>query len=103
MAYQTDYGIYDHINAPDPMRPLALMAMHDKENAWEGGPMFSLVRRYHTYRIHEQGYSLTEFWNLPYPIAAFILDMAEDTIRQKDSAAAAAERALQNGLNGVTS
>ncbi|MNC04045.1 hypothetical protein D3C87_1278450 [compost metagenome] len=101
MAYQTDYGIYDHVTQPDRMRPLALMALHDKENAWEGGPMFSLVRRYHTYRIYEQGYSLTEFWDLPYPIAAFILEMAEDAIRQKDSAATAAENELAKGLKGV--
>ncbi len=98
MAYQTDYGIYDHIHNPDPNRPLALMALHPKENAYEGGPMFSLVRRYHTYRLQEYGYSLTEFWDLPFPIAMLIIQMAEDTIKQKDSAASTAERELAKEL-----
>lgn len=62
--------------------------------------MLSLVRRYHTYRIYEQGYSLTEFWNLPYPIAMFVIEMAEDAIRQRDSAAEHAARELARQTNG---
>jgi hypothetical protein len=100
MAYQSDYGIYDHVNNPDRGRPLALMALHPKENTWEGGPMVSLVRRYHTYRIFEQGYSLTEFWNLPYPIAMFVIQMAEDAIRQRDSATEQAARELAKQTAG---
>lgn len=100
MAYQTDYGIYDHIHNPDPNRPLAIMALHPKENSWEGGPMFSLIRRYHTYRIYEQGYSWDVFCELPYPHAMFVIEMAEDAIRQRDTAADKAQRELDKQMQG---
>ncbi len=99
MAYQTDYGIYDHINGHDKNRPLALMALHPKENTYEGGPMFSMVRRYYTYRLSDYGVSLPEFMELPYPLASLIMQMAEDTIKQKDSAAERAERELQRQMD----
>lgn len=101
MAYQTDYGIYDHVHNPDPMRPLALGALHDKENTWEGGPMVSLIRRYHTYRIFEMGYSWDVFSELPYPHAMFVIEMAEDAIRQRGSAADRAESELRRQMEGV--
>lgn len=100
MAYQTEYGIYDHINNPDKSRPLALLALHDKENAWEGGPILSMIRRFYTYRIFEQ-MSLDIFWDLPYPEAMFILEMAEDSIKQRGSAVAQAERDLTREMNKV--
>jgi len=100
MAYQTDYGIYDHIHSPDPMRPLALGALHDKENTWEGGPIVSLIRRYQTYRIYEMGYSWDVFCDLPYPQAMIIIEMAEDTIRQRGSEVSQAEEKLRKQMLG---
>lgn len=93
MAYQTDYGIYNH-HHPDPERPLAIHAMHPRENAYEGGPILSLVRRFHNYRLADMGYRLEEFWQLEYPIAMFIFELAEHAITQKNTVAGKAEAEL---------
>lgn len=100
MAYQTDYGIFDHING-DANRPLALVALHDKENTYEGGPILSLIRRFNNYRLYEQGYSFTEFVDLPYPMAMFIFEMAENAITQKDAVAERAEKELKKEMQGM--
>lgn len=99
MAYQTDYGIYDHRH-PDPERPLALIAMHPKENTYEGGPLFSIVRRFHNYRIMDLGYSLEDFLNLPYPVAMLLFEIAEHDITQKDTKVSKAEKELTQAMIG---
>lgn len=86
--YQTEYGIYDHAKARGD-RPLALVALHDKEDVVEGGMLFTYVRAFFNYRLHQRGLSLNEFLELPYHVVELILDIAreeenQDHKRQED-------------------
>lgn len=97
MAYQTDYGIYNH-TVSDPNRPLALIAMHPKENTFEGGPILSLIRRFHNFRIQELGVSMVEFFNLPYPQAMFLFELAEHNMTKNTNAVDKADAELAKEL-----
>lgn len=99
IAYQTEYGIYDH-SIPNRHRPLAALALHPKLNVWEGGGRLSYIRRFHNYRLHQQfGLTITEFFNLEYPIAKFYLELAESAVTYKDKATKDLEKDLTRQLN----
>lgn len=97
MAYQTDYGIFDH-TVGDPTRPLALMAMHPKENTFEGGPVLSLIRRFHNFKIQDLGVSMTEFFGLPYSQAMFLFELAEHNMTKNTTAVSNADAELAKEL-----
>lgn len=76
-SYQTEYGIFDH-DADRGMRPLALVALHPKEDAMEGGPLFTHIRKFHSHRIYKHfGLSLAEFMELPPYVVELLYEMAE--------------------------
>lgn len=75
-CYQTEYGIFDH-EAPHSNRPLAMVAMHDKEDVIEGGQLFSHIRKYHSHRVYKLfGINLIEFLELPPYVVELLYDMA---------------------------
>lgn len=75
-CYQTEYEIFNH-EKPHPQRPLALVAMHPKEDVMEGGPLYSHVRRYYNYQIYKHfGVSLVDFLELPMHVVDLLYDIA---------------------------
>lgn len=72
-AYDIAYQIYDHAaELPDP-RPLALVAMHPKENVSEHSALYNEIRRFDSHDMAKHGYSLTEFLNMPQEYARLLL------------------------------
>lgn len=64
-SYETIYGIFDHERFSD-QRPLALVAMHPKENASSHSRLYNTVQRFYNSDIYSAtGLSLTDFLNLP--------------------------------------
>lgn len=82
IAYQTEYGIFDHSNpALVKERPLAVVAMHPKEDVIEGGVERSHIRRFFNYRLGETfNLSLKDFFDLPVHVVNFLYELAESSI-----------------------
>lgn len=102
IAYQTEYGIFDH---SDPllskMRPLALDAMHPKEDYVEGGQVFSYIRRYYNLRVGKEfNMSLKDFMELPYDHAQLILEMASSIMENPSPAQRQVSKQLELDLGG---
>lgn len=84
-CYQTEYGIFDHQRA-SRHRPLALVAMHPKEDVVEGGPLFTHIRKYYHHQVHKHfGLSLSEFLELPPYVAEFLYEIARAEVTQEES------------------
>lgn len=85
-AYQMEYGIFPHHNAQKKRhRPMALVAMHDKENSMEGGPIYTLIRGFYTHRIHKYfGLSLTEFLEMPCYQTELLFGITQAEITQEE-------------------
>lgn len=83
-AYLDDYQIRPRNVAP---HPLDCVRKYDKEDTVEGGPVRSLMRKFSRYEIQSAyGISWTEFKELPYDEAAFMLEQGEaSAIRKVDS------------------
>lgn len=85
-AYETMYQIYNHeaeqLNERgDPIRPLALVAMHSKENDTNYSSMHRLIARYALHDIGDKfKLSLTEFLDLPHEITDLLFRIASDKI-----------------------
>lgn len=96
IAYQTDYGIFDHSSPAARSRPLAMVGVHPKEDTVEGGPIRSHIRRFFNYRIGKHfDLSLKEFFDLEVPVVHFLYEMAESRMANGDSA----ERELARQLD----
>jgi hypothetical protein len=93
-CYQTEYGIFNH-EQPHPHNPLALVAMHPKEDALEGGPLYSHIRRYYNYQIKKHfGMSLTEFLELPPYVVDLLYDIARADATQQENTHRSVQRQL---------
>lgn len=93
-CYQTEYGIFDH-EKPHPHKPLALVAMHPKEDAMEGSTLFSHIRRYYNYQIRKQfGLSLSEFLDLPPYVVDLLYDIAQADATQQENTHRSVQRQL---------
>lgn len=98
-CYQTEYGIYNH-ERRDPQRPLALVAMHPKENAMEGNTLFSHVRKFYNYQIYKNfGLSLTEFMELPPHVVELLYDIAQAEATQHESTSREVHRQMNLELS----
>jgi hypothetical protein len=106
-AYETHYEIFNHDDlAAVKARPLALMAMHPKEDSYTYSPLNRFKWKYRQYKIKENwGYNLTEFLELPWHdtqqiflieqrIAAEQLRREEEERRQAEAKAREAERQM---------
>lgn len=80
-AYDTDYGLYDHVN--DRSRPLALVGKQDKEDYHEYGGLYRAIYQFHVNEVHKNwGYTLSEFLELPRELHRLILRIcSEDAAR----------------------
>lgn len=98
-SYQTEYGIYDHERLHGH-QPLAVVAMHPKEDVIEGGPLFTHIRRYHSHQIYKQfGVSLTEFLELPLHVVELLYAMAEAEATRVESGLRSAQRQMESDLD----
>lgn len=85
-AYETMYRIYNHENAPlnergDPIRPLALVAMHPQENDTNYSSLHRLIARYALHDIGDKfKISITEFLRLPHEITDLLFRISSDKI-----------------------
>jgi hypothetical protein len=98
-CYQTEYGIFNH-ERPHPERPLALVAMHPKEDVVEGGPLYSHIRRYYNYQIYKHfGLSLSEFLELPMHLADLLYDISRADATQHETTQRSVQRQLDLDFN----
>lgn len=91
-VYETHYGIFDH-DAPglNRSRPLALAAMHPKEDTFTYSLEHRFMWRFRQYEICKNwGYDLTQFLNLPWymTMAIFAIEQkrAADKLREEEEA-----------------
>lgn len=85
-AYQTAYGIYDHLN-PDPNRPLAMVGYHPKENYLEHTGFKRAMRRYALHQVHKHfGLNWNDFLELPAPHARWILELSQELSEKRNKA-----------------
>ncbi len=81
--YETKYGLFNH---GDPyarrLRPLALAALHPKEDSSRYSPLYARIDKYRRLKIYSStGLSLTDFLALP-------RDIVEEILRQTERDAA---------------
>ena len=78
-AYETTYGIYNHEDdILNRDHPLALVAMHAKEDASTHSALYNTIRRFKRYRVgapENFNISLTEFLQLPREICDLMFDI----------------------------
>lgn len=103
VAYQTEYGIFNH---DDPhaakRRPLALVAMHPKENVMEGSTYLSALRRFYSFKINTTfTISAKDFFDLPVWETEVYFDMAASTMEQAAQRGKKLERQMQMELDLV--
>lgn len=97
-AYDETYGIADY-SYDDPSKPLALIAMHPKEDFTTGGPMERTIKDYRVHKVHKHyAMSLLEFLELPRHVARFILD---DCMEQEKAEGKKAEEIMRTINGGV--
>lgn len=93
-AYETKYGIYDH-DKPDPARPLALIAMHPKEDTRTRSPLYETIERYRIFDVYKYyGLNLNEFLSLP-------RDVVTEIFRQLTEAAGKESNRMANALKDL--
>ena len=101
-AYEVTYGIFNHADAAlSVSRPLALVAMHDKENVTVHSELYNTIRRFRRYKVSQHfGMSLTEFLSMPTEYCNMILQMLGDEAAKDAEALAAKMRDLEKQQNG---
>ena len=83
-AYEIDYNVFDHDR--DTTRPLALVAMHPKENASEHSELYNTIRRFELYGVGAKfNVTLAEFLSLPREITTLILDICGDRVTKENA------------------
>lgn len=83
--YETHFGIFNH-DAPDAVKynPLALVALHPKEDTYAYSLLHRFLWRFRQYRIQANwGYSLTEFLNLPWYYTEDIFRIEQKAIQEE--------------------
>lgn len=96
-AYQNQYGIFPHHDARKAQeRPLALVAMHPKENSVEGSLRYTYIRLYYQLKIGDIFHvSYHEFFDLPMDEADFLCEIAKRHAQTFEKTANEVERQLQ--------
>lgn len=73
-AYETTFRLYNH-DIINPLEPLALVRLHDKENVVKYSRMANTVRSFRRHRVgHHFNMSLGEFLQYPRHIGRLILE-----------------------------
>lgn len=75
--YEEDHGIFDYDSAEAKRRPLALVALHPKENPSQYSKLYRTLDRYVHHQIYEKfGLNLHEFLNLPREIVERLFEIS---------------------------
>ncbi len=100
-AYETMYTIFDHENpALSKMRPLAVVAMHPKENASEYSKLYRFFYRYTQHRIHELfGVSVTQMLELPHEIVEKMFEISAQHAKKETPQIEGAMRELERAAS----
>lgn len=101
-SYETLFGIFNHdaVNVAKT-RPLALVAMHPKENVAEYSKLYRTVVRYKDHNIQSLfGLNIEQFLDQPLEMVELMFKLSVDHIRKDnvrvDAAAKALERQIQH-------
>lgn len=98
-AYEVTYGIYNHaVSEPGNERPLALVAMHDKENVTIHSELYNTIRRFRRYKVYQNfGIGFDTFMSLPTEYCTFILEMLGDEAAKEAEALSKRLQELERG------
>ena len=88
--YETMYGIADHEDPQIQKRPLAIMALHTKENTRAYSPLYKRIDQFARLKIFETyGIPLDRFFALPTEYVQYIMALADAQTREETKAAEA--------------
>lgn len=96
-AYETAYGVFDHVNGDTSPPGWGLFYFNPKENYVEHGQLYNLIRRYHYNQVNKGfGLSLAEFMRLPKDKTDLILRiLSEDNEREAALKGSIAKKSLE--------
>ncbi len=95
--YETMYGIMDHDDPSLSERPLAIMAMHPKENPRAYSALYRRIDEYHRLKLFEGfGMPLDRFLALPTEIVQYIISLAKISTREEAQEVQAALSTMNN-------
>ncbi len=84
--YETVFGIHNHQN-PNPMRPLALVAMNPVEDTATFSPLYRRIEEYMDLKLFEStGMPLDQFLMLPSEYIRLIVRKAKANLHTKGKA-----------------
>lgn len=94
--YETVYSIFNHSNrALSDARPLAIVAMHDAENATTRSPLHSRIEQYFNSDVYKySGIALDNFLQMPTDYVEYILELSNKRLAQEGKMAANAASQL---------
>lgn len=86
-SYETMYRIFNHDGVEAKARPLALVAMHPKEDSTSFSRLHRTIQRYDKQGIKDMfGLSLTEFLNLPRDYVELLFRLAVEKMQSENPA-----------------
>lgn len=98
--YETTYGIYNH-EIPDPNRPLALVAMHPKEDASRGSLLYERIKDFGRNEVYKHyGINLKDFLDLPTDVCMTILESTAELRNQTGKMAGDVLDKLEKEMGG---
>lgn len=102
-AYQNQYGIFYHSNpGAAKTRPLALVALHDKENIVEGGLEFAYIRKFYHFKIGDIfNISLDDFFNMEKYRADFLCEIGKEHIKKFEKTNSEFEKQLNMDFGNI--
>lgn len=99
--YESKYGICPHGPEMRSQRPLALVAMHPKEDTLKYSPLFARIHKYKALKIRDSfGLSLTEFLSLPRYYVLEIIRIAERDAYSESKDVDRVSKSLEEALVG---
>lgn len=94
--YETYHGIYDHDNSA-VYRPLAMVAMHPKEDASNYSQLYRAIWRYHLTKMYEITHMhVMDFLKMPREYCTLMYRIAESIAEQSTNEIDEVTRRLQN-------
>lgn len=99
-SYETVFGIFDHNNELAlKHRPLALVAMHPKENPSHYSKMYRTIRRYHKLNIYGTfGMALDRFLEMPHEYVELLFDIASMSARKEGNDVSSVMQQLEKDI-----
>ena len=93
--YETNYGIYNHINAVK-QKPLASVALHETEDNTTTSALYEAIETYHNKGIKELfGLSIKEYLDLPNEICIKLMEVANKNTQKNNTILSSIEKDMQ--------